>query len=63
MPYLLTHHAEGDKHWVRLDRVKGLHTDHVLSASLTPGELAALVAMLRKLDPATRVKERSPVPA
>lgn len=61
MSYLVTHYAEGEKHWVRLDREKGLHIDHVLSARLTPGEMTALIAMLRKLDPATRVVERSPV--
>jgi hypothetical protein len=63
MSYLLTHYtdAEGEKHWVRLAREEGLHLDHVLSAKLTPGELAAFIEMLRKLDPETKV-ERSPVP-
>lgn len=55
MSYLLTHRAEGDKHWVRLDREEGMHIHHVLSASFTDCELAAFIEMCRKLDPHTKV--------
>jgi len=61
MSYLVTHYQEGRKHWVRLCREEGLHIDHVMSGWLTDGELIAFIAMLRSLDPLTKV-ERKGVP-